>query len=289
MAVTAQMVKNLRESTGAGMMDCKSALTEAAESATTENDIIDLAIEILRKTGVAKAAKRTDRVTLEGLIVASNETNRLVMLSISCETDFVSRNDDFKKLADQLLKHAIDSHATDLNTLLDTLIDGKKLTEFLAEKTGTIGEKIEIKHFINHSSEGLLSYYIHSNNKVGTFVDINTTSKNSEIIEFAKDVAMHIAAMKPIALDRDSVDKSLIVKELEIIKEQLHNEGKKEEMIDKIATGKMNRFYKDNCLKEQTFVKSEEGKSVKVTAADLSKQTGETIEFNTYKRIAIGE
>ena len=289
MAVTAQMVKDLRESTGAGMMDCKSALTEAAETVSSEQEIMDLAVEILRKKGIAKAAKRLDRETLEGLIVVENVEKRVVMISVSCETDFVSRNDDFKALANQLLKHAVSTDASNLDTLMQTLIDGKSLEEFLAEKTGTIGEKVEIKHYINYRSDGFVSHYIHSNNKVGTFVDINTSSHDEKLVQFAKDIAMHIAAMKPVALNRNSVDQSIINKELDIIKDQLRNEGKAEDMIEKIATGKLNRFYKDNCLEEQIFVKSEEGKSIKDTAAVLAKELNESIEITSYQRIAIGE
>ncbi|MCB0278726.1 MAG: elongation factor Ts [Calditrichaeota bacterium] len=289
MAVTAQMVKDLRESTGAGMMDCKSALTEAAETALTEKEIMDLAVEILRKKGVAKAAKRLDRETSEGLIVANYSKNQLMMLSVTCETDFVSRNNDFKALADHLLNHAISVNAANIDEFLASSIEGKKLEEFLAEKTGTIGEKVEVKHYINHKSSGYVDYYIHSNSKVGTYIEFDSNPDSAEFQQFAKDVAMHIAAMKPVALNRESVDKSVIEKELEIIKEQLRNEGKKDDMIDKIAMGKLNRFYKDSCLEEQIFVKSESGKSVKETAAELSKKLGTAVNLVSYQRIAIGE
>jgi elongation factor Ts len=285
MAITASMVKSLRESTGAGMMDCKNALAEAAEAHTDENALLEAAVEILRKKGMAKAAKRLDRETSEGRVVCKQEGKHIMMLSVTCETDFVSRNDDFAALCDEIINHAWSVNAADLDALLASTIDGKSLSDFLAEKTGSIGEKIEIKHYINLTTTGTVTAYIHSNYKVGTFFDFNTASETEDIITFGKDVAMHIAAMKPIALDRKSVDSSLIEKELEIIKDQLRNEGKAEDMLEKIAAGKLNRFYKDSVLLEQIFVKSEDGKTVEKEA----KTYDSAMTFNGFVRFAIGE
>ena len=166
--------------------------------------------------------------------------------------------------------------------------DGQKLSDALAEKTGSIGEKIDIKHYANLSSNGLLEVYIHSNNKVATIIELAENTDNADVIQFAKDVAMHSAAMKPIALNRDAVDKTVIEKELEIIKDQLRNEGKPEEMLDKISTGKLNRFYKDNTLNEQIYVKSEEGLSVEKTAKAVSDNTGVNASIASFVRFEIG-
>lgn len=285
MAVTASMVKSLRESTGAGMMDCKNALAEAAESHTEEEALLEAAVEILRKKGMAKAAKRLDRETSEGRVVYKQDGGHILMLSLTCETDFVSRNDDFAALCDEVLAHAWATDADSLDAFLASDFNGKSVSDFLAEKTGSIGEKIDVKHYSNVKSNGTVTPYIHSNFKVGTFFDFNTANASDDIINFGKDVAMHIAAMKPISLDRNLVDQELVNKELEIIKEQLKNEGKPEDMLDKISTGKLNRFYKDNVLLEQAFVKSEDGKSVEKEAKALDSD----ISFNGFVRISIGE
>lgn len=288
MAITAQMVKALRESTGAGMMDCKNALTEAGENLTDEKEIMELAVEVLRKKGMAKAAKRLDRETSEGLVVSRNENGRVVMFSITCETDFVSRNDDFQAFAAELMNHVWATNADSLDALLNSSMNGKLLSDVLAEKTGSIGEKIDIRHYVNKTSNGLMEVYIHSNNKVGTLVELVDNTDNAEVIQFAKDVAMHIAAMKPIALDRNGVDKSVIEKELDIIKDQLRNEGKPEDMLDKISSGKLNRFYKDNTLNEQAFVKSEDGATVEKSAKTISETTGVNATIASYERFEIG-
>lgn len=285
MAVTASMVKALRESTGAGMMDCKNALAEAAETHSDEQAIMEAAVDILRKRGMAKAAKRLDRETSEGRVVFRQEGGHLIMLSVTCETDFVSRNDDFGALANKLIDHAWATNADSLDAFLSSQIGDQSVTDFLAEQTGSIGEKIEVKHYHNINSNGVVVPYIHSNMKVGSLIDFNVDSTTDEVTEFGKDVAMHIAAMKPVALDRNSVDPSLIDKELEIIKEQLRNEGKPEDMLEKISQGKLNRFFKDNTLVDQPFVKAEKGESV---AASAKKVDG-SISFNQFIRVAIGE
>lgn len=285
MAVTASMVKSLREATGAGMMDCKNALNEASESHSDEKEMMEAAVELLRKKGIAKAAKRLDRETSEGRVVYKQEGSHILMLSVTCETDFVSRNDDFASLCQDILDHAWNTDAKDLASFLTSELNGKIMSDFLSEKTGSIGEKIEVKHYSNTKSNGQIYPYIHSNLKVGTFVDLSSDSVTDAIKTFGKDVAMHIAAMKPVALDRSSVDQAVIDKELEIIKEQLRNEGKAEEMLDKISTGKINRFYKDSVLLEQIFVKSEDGKSIEKEA----KAIDPSLSFNGFVRIAIGE
>jgi len=278
MQITAQMVKALREATSAGMMDCKNALNEIAADFDDEKALMESAIEILRKKGIAKAAKRLDRETSEGRIVAYAEPNRVVLLSVTCETDFVAINDDFGALTKDILDHAVASDATDLDAYLAVDKGGQPVSDFLKEKTGAVGERIEVKHYINFKSSDNVEYYVHSNNKVATLIEFTGDDK-----EFAQDVAMHIAAMKPIALNRDSVDETVVAKELEIIKDQLRNEGKPEDMIEKISQGKINRFFKDSCLVDQIFVKSEDGKTVAAEA----KARG--VEIKSFVRFAIGE
>lgn len=278
MQITAQMVKALREATSAGMMDCKNALNEIAGDFTEEKALMESAIDVLRKKGIAKAAKRLDRETTEGRVVVSKEGNNALILSVSCETDFVAINDDFGVLTKDILDHAVSTDASDLDGFLESTKGDQSMSDFLKEKTGSIGEKIEVKHYMNMKSSNNIEVYIHSNKKVATMVEFS--GDNSE---FAQDVAMHIAAMKPVALNRDAVSKDMIDREMDIIKEQLLNEGKPEAMIDKISVGKINRFYKDNCLVDQIFVKSEDGKSVSAEAKDKG------VEIKSFIRFAIGE
>jgi elongation factor Ts len=277
--ITAQMVKQLREATNAGMMDCKNALSEIADQYSDEKAVMEAAIDELRKRGIAKAAKRLDRETSEGRIVTHVNENHILMLSVTCETDFVAINDDFGALTKEILDHALAADAADLEAFLASEKNGQAVSEFLKEKTGSIGEKIEVKHYINLKTDNHFAYYVHFNNKVATIVEY--TGAEDEI--FAKDVAMHAAAMKPIALDRTAVSEETLAKEKEIIAEQLRQEGKPEDMIEKISMGKINRFYKDYCLVDQTFVKSEDNKSVGAEA----KAKG--LELKSFVRFAIGE
>ena len=278
MQVTAQMVKTLRDATSAGMMDCKNALSEIAGDFTEEKALMESAVDVLRKKGIAKAAKRLDRVTSEGRVVVNKDGNNALILSVSCETDFVAINDDFGVLTKDILDHAVATDSSDLEGFLASTKGDQSMSDFLKEKTGSIGEKIEVKDYMNMKSSNNIEVYIHSNKKVATVVEF--TGDNSE---FAQDVAMHIAAMKPVALNRDAVSKDLIDREMEIIKDQLLNEGKPEAMIEKISVGKINRFYKDNCLVDQIFVKSEDGKSVSAEAKDKG------VEIKSFIRFAIGE
>jgi elongation factor Ts len=290
MAITAKMIKDIREATGAGMSDCKAALDEAEKTHTSEKELMELAVEILRKKGIAKAAKRLDRETSEGRVVFKQDAHNFAMLSVTCETDFVSRNENFEKLAKRIIDHAFNAKLNTLEEFLNSKLDGQVVAEFLAEQTGSIGEKIEIKHYIYKSSTNFIQAYVHHNYKIGTFVELKTSSSSAPaIVTFAKDVAMHIAAMKPIALDKTQVSQDVINKEIEIAKEVLRNEGKKEEMLEKIAQGKIARFFKDSCLLEQSFVKSEAGKSVEECGKDLAKSLNTELSFVSMIRFSIGE
>ena len=284
MAITAQMVKSLREATNAGMMDCKNALNEASETKSEEKEIMETAIEILRKKGVAKAAKRLDRETNEGIVNAVKTDDSVIMLSLSCETDFVTRNDQFKDLVTEILNHAKSVQAENLEAFLNSKLNDQTISEFLQEKTGSIGEKIEVKDYALVKTNKPVSYYVHSNFKVGAIVEMNNASATDNILEFGRKVAMHISAMNPIALDKDSVPQDVIDKELDVIKEQLANEGKPAEMIDKISQGKLNRFFKDSCLLEQVLVTSEDGNTVIKEAKNVDSD----LKITNFKRIAIG-
>ncbi len=272
--ITAADVNKLRKMTGAGMMDCKNALVEA------EGDF-EKAIEILRKKGQKVAAKRADRESSEGVVVATLNDDRTkgVLISLNCETDFVAKNDDFVKLAEQLGKIALNYQTKEdfLNAPFDDKITvGEKVTE----QTGVIGEKIEIGGF--EVLEGAyLGSYIHSNKKIGTLVAFNKNIDGIDVV--AHDIAMQVAAMNPIALDEDSVPQEVIDKELEIAKEQLRNEGKPENMLDKIAQGKLKKFFKENTLVNQAFIKDS-----KKTVAQYVKELDPELKITGFKRVALG-
>ena len=242
--ITAADVNKLRKQTGAGMMDCKKALVEA------EGDF-EAAIDILRKKGQKVAAKRADRDAVEGAVIAkTNGSDKGVIVKLSCETDFVAKNDDFVALANKLADIAL---ATGVQTAEEfgavEFEGGLTVAAKLQEQTGVIGEKIEVAELATVSAPYVASY-IHMGNKIGTLVGLT-----AEAEEAGKDVAMQAAAMNPVALNRDSVSDELIARELEVGKELARQEGKPEEMLDKIATGRLNKFFKENTLVDQDFIK----------------------------------
>ena len=245
MKITAAEVNKLRQATGAGMMDCKKALVEA------EGDF-DKAVEHLRKKGQKVAANRADRDSTEGAVLAKvNEANTAgVVVSLNCETDFVAKNDSYLALANQILDVALDK--TSLDDLLAADFGGMTVAEKLTEQTGVIGEKIVIAGF--QRVEGpFVGHYIHAGNKIATLVSLSAAVDGAA--EAAKNVAMQTAAMNPIALNEEGVDASVIEKEIEIAKDQLRQEGKPEAMLDNIAKGKIKRFFKDNTLVNQDYIK----------------------------------
>ncbi len=247
MSITAADVKKLRDMTGAGMMDSKKALTEA------EGDF-EKAVEILRKKGQKVADKRADREAKEGLVLTriSDDAKKAAAIEINCETDFVARNEDFQAKAESFLNAAYDGDIDNLEALLATEVDGESIADHLQNMTGTIGEKIQISKVVLVTTDGTLIDYIHPGNQLGVLVEFDGTVDNAEV---AKDVAMQVAAMKPIAVTQDQVDASVVEKELEIAKEQLINEGKPAEIAEKAAQGKLRRFYEERVLLNQKFVK----------------------------------
>ena len=271
--ITAADVNKLRTITGAGMMDCKKALVEA------EGDF-DLAIENLRKKGQKVAANRSDRESTEGAAVAviNADNTAGVAITLNCETDFVGKNEGFVKLATELANQAINFDSKE--DFLASDFNGITVAEKLIEQTGVIGEKIEIASF-ERLSGAFIGSYIHAGNKIATLVALSANVEGAE--EASRNVAMQAAAMNPIALDEAGVDADTIAKEIEIAKDLLRQEGKAEAMIENIAKGKLGRFFKDNTLVNQDYIKDS---SMSVTAYIRTVDAGLTV--TGFKRVALG-
>jgi elongation factor Ts len=272
--ITAAEVNKLRKSTGAGMMDCKKALVEAGGD-------FEAAIEFLRKKGQKVAANRADRESSEGAVIArvNDDATAGVVVSINCETDFVAKNDTYLELANKMADIAL-AHSSQESFLAATFEEGLTVSEKLTEQTGVIGEKVEIGGF-ERLEAPFVGSYIHAGNRIATLVSLSASVEGAA--EAAKNVAMQAAAMNPIALNEDGVDAAVIEKEIEIAKDQLRQEGKPEAMLDNIAKGKIKRFFKDNTLVNQDFIKdSKQSVSAYVQSvhADLT-VTG-------FKRLALG-
>ena len=245
--ISATDVKNLREMTGAGMMDCKAALTEA-------NGDFDKAIEILRLKGQKLSLKRADREAKEGVVYAlvSPDAKRAVVIRLSSETDFVAKNEDFINLAKEFAQIALDKFPASLDDLLKQPYHDITIGDKVTEQVGVIGEKIELTDYERLDAPQIVSY-IHTGYKAGVILGLN--KEDAKWKEAGRDVAMQVAAMKPVALNKDGVDPSIIEKEIEIGKELARQEGKAEDMLEKIALGKLNKFFKENTLLAQAFVK----------------------------------
>jgi len=263
MAITSELVKQLREKTGAGMMDCKKALEE------TGGDF-EKAIEYLRKKGAAVAAKRAEKSANEGLVLTrlSEDSKTASIIELNCETDFVARSDAFVELANKIADVVFINNLKSLDELLNTAVDGLTVADLINEAIGKIGEKIQLSRFKKVNIEnGSIVDYIHPGSKLGVLVIFEYTKPvPTDFRTFGRDIAMQVAAMKPLTISRDEVDKELVEKEIEIYKTQARNEGKPEQVLDKIAQGKLEKFYQEVCLLEQLFVK------------DGSKAVGELIK-----------
>lgn len=273
--ITAADVNKLRQQTGAGMMDCKKALIEA-------NGDFEAAVDYLRKKGAKVAASRQDRDSNEGMVVAkaTADGSRGIIVELNCETDFVAKNADFVALGNKFADLAIEKNITSLDDLLNAELDGQKVSEIIIENTGKIGEKIGISKFEVVTASRVVPY-IHGNYRLGVLVGLN--QNEAGVDEAGKDVAMQIAAMNPVALDKADVDTKTIEREMEIAKDQIRAEGKPEEMVEKIAAGKLNKFYKDNTLLNQEFVKD--------ASKDVRKFLNETsngLTVTAFKRVQLG-
>ncbi len=271
--ITAAEVNKLRKATGAGMMDCKKALVEA------DGDF-DTAIELLRKKGQKVAAKRADRDSSEGAAIAhvNGDHTKGVIISLNCETDFVAKNDDFVKMANDFAEIALNYSSKE--EFLKADYKGISVEDKLTEQTGVIGEKIEIGAFKTLEAP-FVGSYIHAGNKIAVLTGLSKNVDGAE--EVAKNVSMQAAAMNPVALNEEGVDQATIDKEIEIAKDTLREEGKPENMLDKIAQGKLQRFFKDNTLVHQAYIKDN-----KQSVAQYVKSVDSDLQVVSFERVALG-
>lgn len=285
MEISSDVIKKLRDKTGAGMMDCKRALEASGGE-------MEAAIEYLRKKGAAVAQKRADRSAKEGMIVArvSADGKLGVVVEVNCETDFVGKSEDFTSfaglVAEVVAKHrpasmdALHGHSTTA---------GKKVVEHLNDLLAKVGEKIDVRRFeILDAGDGVVSSYTHLGNKIGVLVEFAGLSLDDSLKGAGRDIAMQVAAMNPTVVGRDQIDKATIDRELEIYRTQAKNEGKKEQIIDRIAMGKLEKFYQEVCLLEQIFIK-DQGKTIKDVLAEAGKASGTTPTVRRFLRFHLGE
>ncbi|RKY06609.1 MAG: elongation factor Ts [Planctomycetota bacterium] len=283
--IAASVVMKLRKMSGQGMMDCKKALVE------TGGDIEE-AMALLRKKGLATLAKRAGRETTEGRLVCKKdaEGKTAAMATLCCETDFVAKSDDFIAAADALGEYMLACDSDEgAEGIVETAVDGRKFSEVLTEAVSKTGEKIEVGDFTKYSvpDAGVIGTYVHFNNKVGAMVQLeaDTGEVAKSLSSVASDIAMHITAIKPVAVDSDSIDPAIIEREKEIAAEQMKN--KPANIIDKIVEGKMKKFFKENCLVEQPFVK-DDSKTVAEVLAGAAKQAGGEAKIKKFIRFEIG-
>ena len=270
--ISASDVGKLRKQTGSGMMDCKKALVEA-------NGDFDLAVDILRKKGQKVAAKRADRQAMEGVVIAktNDDNSKAILISLNCETDFVAKNEDFIAIAQDILDTAVSADLSSAESIHELkLSNGMTVAEKVLEQTGVIGEKIEISAQLIQDVQ--VSSYIHAGNRLATLVGFNAITDH----QVARDIAMQVAAMSPLAVDKDGIDQETIDRELEIAKDLARQEGKPEEMLEKIAFGRLNKFYKENTLLNQAFIK--DGKK---TVAQYLKDQDDSLSVTCFKRVGL--
>lgn len=271
--ISAADVSKLRKSTGAGMMDCKKALEEA-------NGNFDEAVEIIRKKGQAIANKRADREAGEGAVLAgvTDDKKKGAIVVLNCETDFVAKNEDFVALTQSFLQIALDNQPRNLDALKALPSEGKTVADVVVDKMGVIGEKLDLSFFDNIEAEYVISY-IHPGNKLAALVGFN---KSEVELQVAKDIAMQVAAMNPVAVDREDVPADVIEKEKEIGREQARQEGKPENILDKIAEGKLQKFFKESTLLNQEFIKEN-----KTTVKQYLHQADQELKVTGFKRFTL--
>ena len=288
-AVTAAMVKELRERTNAGMMDCKKALLAA------DGDM-DKAIDWLREKGLAQAAKKASRVAAEG-VVAQYVTPcgcTGVIVEVNCETDFVAKTDNFAAFADNVAKHIAKANPADVDELMNQKFvddETKTISDLVSEATVAIGEKISVRRFARFQTEGVVATYIHMGGKVGVLVEVATSEEgknNEDVKQFAHDLCLQIAAAKPEAVRREEVDSEKLEKEREIQRAKALEAGKPEKIVDRIVDGQIEKYYKEVCLLDQQFVKDPD-KSIKGLMAEVSKAAGAPLDVVRFVRFERGE
>jgi elongation factor Ts len=280
MDITAAMVKELRDKTGAGMMDCKKALGES-------NGNMQEAIEYLRKKGAATAEKRSDRSANEGVVLTSIADGEGVIIEVNCETDFVARSDDFLGFAELALGMVKSGKPADVDALLALQSDGLTMAEHLTGIIGKVGEKIAIRRFATFASPGMLIEYIHPGAKLGVMMEIQGAAGNDEVTKLGKDLAMQVAAMNPVAIDRDAVPQEVRDNELRIYRQQAEEQGKPENMLDRISEGKLNKYFQEYTLLEQTFLR-DTTKTVKDRVAEVAQAIGTELKVTRFERFQVG-
>jgi elongation factor Ts len=273
--ISASAVKDLRDITGAGMMDCKKALTEA-------NGDFDKAIELLRLRGQKMSEKRADRDAKEGVVIAlvNDAQNKGIIVRLSCETDFVAKNEDFINLTKDIAQLVLNHFPQTKEELYGLELNGVRIDTIMAEQVAKIGEKIEVSDY-QFLTAPLVTSYIHMGYKAGVLVGLNKDDK--AYVEAGRDVAMQVAAMKPVALDKDDVSQDIIAKEIEIGKEIARQEGKAEDMLEKIALGKLNKFFKESTLLNQIFVKDG-----KISVAEYLKSKNPDLTATAFRHVKLG-
>ena len=290
-AITAQMVKELREMTQAGMMDCKKALVEA------EGDF-DKAVEWLREKGLAQAAKKAGRIAAEGAVASfiSDNAQVGVIVEVNCETDFVANTDKFQDFCKAVAKHIAQADPKDVDELMNQKFvddESKTITDLVSDATVSIGEKISIRRFARYATEaGVVESYIHMGGKIGALLlvenDTPDTFGNEEFRTFYHDIALQIAASKPLYVRRDEVPEDVLATERKIAREKALNEGKPEKIVDRIVDGNIEKYYKENCLTEQIFVKNPDV-NINTLTAQVAKAIGANLKLVSFQRFERGE
>ena len=273
MAISAKLVKELREKTGAGMMDCKKALNE------TDGDL-DKALDYLREKGISKAAKKADRIAAEGLVGVKSEGNAAAIVEINSETDFVARNESFQALVDDIASHILQIRPADLDELNESELNGRKVQDVVTEAVSKIGEKLTLRRFaVAEKGEGdAFGEYLHMGGRIGVLTVVEgTTDKDA-----AKDVAMHAAALNPKYVSKDQVSSEELEYEREVLKQQAINEGKPEKIVDKMVEGRMRKYLEEICIVDQPFVKDSDQ-----TVEEFLKSKGGILK--DFTRFEVGE
>jgi elongation factor Ts len=285
MQITTNLIKDLREKTGAGMMDCKRALQ------STGGDM-DAAVEFLRKKGAAVAQKRSDRAAKEGMIVTSvsEDGKRGVILEVNSETDFVGRSDDFAQFAQTLGRVLQEHRSGTMEELLAVATDGgKTVSELMNDLLAKVGEKIDIRRFeVVESDGGLVSSYTHLGSKIGVLVELTGVDTSETGVSVGRDIAMQIAAMNPQVIARNQIDQKEIDRELDIYRTQATNEGKPVQVVERIATGRLEKFYQEVCLLEQTYIK-DPGRTVKDFLEETASAAATEVSVKRFFRYHLGE
>ncbi len=280
--ITPQVVKTLRDKTGAGMADCKKALVES-------NGDMNLAIEILRKKGAASAAKRADKTANEGMMICSTSNNgkTAVVVEVNCETDFVARNENFDSFVRILLDTFTANDVNDWDSLKAIVVDGDSIEDRYNDLLSKFSERIEIKRIEKFHTDGFFASYIHVGNKLNVIIEVDNGNLSDNAQVLVRDIALQVAAMDPQFVDRSQVDMDTLNKELEIYKQQAIDSGKKEEIAEKIATGRLEKFFAEQCLVEQAFIK-DGNKVVGDVLAEVSKDAGAEVKIRRFIRYMLG-